>query len=64
MKIKMQQANFAHFSYCKPFAVLKYLFRTFDEDFPHAYELNMIYIFFVATHNEINFNSFYISISL
>ena len=64
MKIKMQQVNFAHFSYCKPFAVLKYLFRTFDEDFPHTYELHMIYIFFVATHNEINFNSFYISISI
>lgn len=51
MKIKMQHTNFAHFLYCKPFAILKFLSYSFGEDFLHTYEIDMIYIFFVATYN-------------
>ena len=51
MKIKMQHANFAHFLYCKPFAILKFLSCSFGEDFLHTYDTYMIYIFFVATYN-------------
>ena len=64
MKIKMQHANFAHFSHCKPFAMLKFLSCSFGDDFSHTCETDMIYIFFVATYNELNFNSFCTSISL
>ena len=64
MKIKMQHANFAHFSYCKPFAILKFLSCAFCENFLHTYEINMIYIFFVATLISLNFNSSCISIPL
>ena len=51
MKIKMQHANFTHFSHCKPFAMLKFLSCSFDEDFLHIYDIYMIYVFFVATYN-------------
>ena len=51
MKIKMQQANFAYFLYCKPFAILKFLSCAFDEYFLYTYDMDMIYIFFVATYN-------------
>ena len=51
MKSKMQYTNFAHFSYCKPFAVLKFLSCAFYEYFLHTYDTYMIYIFFVATYN-------------
>ena len=64
MKIKMQHTNFAHFLYCKPFAILKFLSCSFGEDFLHIYDIYIIYMFFVATYNELNFNSFCTSISL
>ena len=51
MKIKMQHANFAHFLYCKPFAMLKFLSCSFCEDFLHIYDIYIIYVFFVATYN-------------
>ena len=62
MKIKMQHANFAHFLYCKPFAILKFLSCAFDEYFLHTYDTDMIYIFFVATLISSNFNRKSISI--
>ena len=49
MKIKMQQAIFAHFAHCKPFAMLKFLSCAFGEYFLYVCEMNIIYIFFVAT---------------
>ena len=49
MKIKMQHANFAHFSYCKPFAILKFLSCAFSEYFLLVCDIDMICIFFVAT---------------
>ena len=64
MKIKMQHANFAHFLYCKPFAILKFPSCAFCENFLHTYEIDMIYIFFVATLISLNFNSSCISIHL
>ena len=51
MKIKMQHTNFAHFLYCKPFAILKFLSCSFGEDFLYIYDIYMIYVFFVATYN-------------
>ena len=51
MKIKMQYVNFAHFLHCKPFAMLKFLFCSFGEDFLHIYDIYIIYVFFVATYN-------------
>ena len=51
MKIKMQHANFAHFLYCKPFAILKFPSCSFGEDFLHIYDIYIIYVFFVATYN-------------
>ena len=62
MKIKMQHANFAHFLHCKPFAMLKSPSCSFDEDFLHTYDTDMIYIFFVATLISSNFNRKSISI--
>ena len=49
MKIKMQQAIFAHFPHCKPFAMLKFLSCAFGEYFLPVYDIDIIYIFFVAT---------------
>ena len=62
MKIKMQYTNFAHFLYCKPFAILKFLSCAFDEYFLYTYDTDMIYIFFVATLISVNFNRKSISI--
>ena len=62
MKSKMQHANFAHFLYCKPFAILKFLSYAFDEYFLYIYDTDMIYIFFVATLISSNLNRKSISI--